>query len=110
MMVYQLLALAVVSEVTATFLLKASNGWEKMWFGISAILLYAVAAVLLAFVLKKMNIGLAYAIWSGAGIALVCVVSVLLWQQRFDIYALTGVALIVCGTALITLKSSVVIH
>jgi small multidrug resistance pump len=109
-MVYLLLALAVVSEVSATFLLKASNAWEKMWFGMGAILLYAIAGILLAFVLKKMNIGLAYAIWSGAGIALVCIISVLLWQQKFDVYALTGVALIVSGTVLITLKSSVVIH
>jgi len=64
----------------------------------------------LAFVLKSMNVGLAYAIWSGVGIALVCVASVFIWQQKFDIYALTGVLLIVVGTGLITLKSNVVLQ
>jgi small multidrug resistance pump len=110
MMTYVYLSLAILTEVTATLLLKASNGWEKWWFGMGAIFFYCIAGMILAFVLKSMNVGLAYTIWSGAGIALVCVASILLWQQKFDIYALAGVLLIVVGTGLITLKSSVVIQ
>lgn len=107
MSTYLLLAIAVLTEVSATLLLKASNGWEKWWLGVAAIFFYSIAGMFLAFVLKSMSVGLAYAIWSGVGIALVCIASVLLWQQKFDIYALLGVALILIGTGLITLKSSV---
>ncbi|WP_217511886.1 SMR family transporter, partial [Vibrio metschnikovii] len=32
-LVYIFLILAILTEVTATLLLKASNGWEKWWFG-----------------------------------------------------------------------------
>lgn len=109
-MVYLLLSLAIITEVTATLLLKASDGWEKVWFGVGAIFFYSIAGMILAFVLKTMSVGLAYAIWSGVGIALVCIASVLFWQQKFDVYALVGVTLIVLGTGLITLKSSVVIQ
>ena len=109
-MIYVFLILAILTEVTATLLLKASNGWEKWWFGMGAIVFYSIAGMILAFVLKSMNVGLAYAIWSGVGIALVCVASVFIWQQKFDIYALTGVLLIVVGTGLITLKSNVVLQ
>ena len=109
-MIYVFLTLAILTEVTATLLLKASNGWEKWWFGMGAIFFYSIAGMILAFVLKSMNVGLAYAIWSGVGIALVCVASVFIWQQKFDIYALTGVLLIVVGTGLITLKSNVVLQ
>ena len=43
----------------------------------------------------------------GIGIALVCIFSVILWGQRFDAAALGGIALIVAGVLLITLKSEV---
>lgn len=109
-MIYVFLTLAILTEVTATLLLKASNGWEKWWFGMGAIFFYSIAGMILAFVLKSMSVGLAYAIWSGVGIALVCIASVFIWQQKFDIYALTGVLLIVVGTGLITLKSNVVLQ
>ena len=87
-MTYLYLVLAIITEVTATLLLKASNGWEKWWFGMGAIFFYAIAGGLLALVLKSMSVGLAYSIWSGVGIALVCIASVLFWRQKFDIYAL----------------------
>lgn len=109
-MVYVLLLLAIVTEVTATLLLKASDGWSKWWFGMGAVFFYSIAGLFLGFVLKSMSVGLAYAIWSGVGIALVCIASVLVWQQRFDLYAAAGVALIVAGTLLITIKSNVVLQ
>jgi len=36
-MTYLFLAIAIVTEVTATMLLKMSNGWEKWAFGYGAI-------------------------------------------------------------------------
>ena len=107
---YFLLFLAILAEVSATLLLKTSNGWEKWEFGMSSIFLYILAGIFLGFVLKTMNVGIIYTIWSGAGVALVCIASVLLWQQKFDIYALSGIALIVTGTFLITTKSHVVLQ
>ncbi|WDT85279.1 DMT family transporter [Alteromonas sp. 009811495] len=107
-MTYLILAIAIVTEVTATMLLKASNGWEKWAFGYSAIFFYAVSGMLFAFVLKNMGVGIAYAIWSGMGIALITAASVVFWKQTFDIYAVLGIILIISGTLLITSKSAVV--
>lgn len=107
---YWFLAGAIVTEVSATLMLKASDGWVKWWWGMGAVTFYTLAGILLAFALKQMSVGLAYSIWSGVGIALVCVASVLLFQQRFDAPALAGIALIVAGVLLITLKSSVTLQ
>ncbi|MFD2165121.1 DMT family transporter [Thalassotalea euphylliae] len=109
-MSYLFLALAIFSEVSATLLLKASDGWEKWWFGMASIGLYSLAGLFLGVVLKEMSVGLTYTIWSGVGIALVCIASVLIWQQKFDAYALSGIALIFVGTLLITAKSGVVMQ
>lgn len=107
-MTYLILAIAIVTEVTATLLLKASNGWEKWALGYGAIFFYTISGVLFSMVLKNMGIGVAYAIWSGMGIALITAASVVFWKQTFDIYAVLGIMLIISGTLLITSKSTVV--
>ena len=107
-MTYVLLAIAVITEVAATLCLKASDGWEKWYFGTLSIFLYAIAGMVFAVVLKHMGVGVAYAIWSGLGIALITLASIVLWKQKFDIYALSGMVMIVTGTLLITSKSAVV--
>ncbi len=108
-MTYLILVLAIFSEVSATLLLKMSDGWAHLGYGLGSIFLYALAGFFMAFVLKSMSVGLAYSIWSGLGVALVCAASVIFWGQRFDVYAIVGIMLIVFGTLLITVKSSVVI-
>jgi small multidrug resistance pump len=104
---YPFLAVAIFSEVVATMLLKLSDGLSKWWWAIASVFLYAIAGVLLSFVLKYMAVGLVYAIWAGVGITLVCMASVVFLGQRLDVAALGGVALITAGVLLITLKSGV---
>lgn len=103
---YLMLAIAIVCEVIATNLLKASDGLSHWGSGIASVSFYAVAGFLLSIVLKQMNVGIAYAIWAGAGIALISLASVILWNQTLDAAALAGIVLIVAGVALITLKSN----
>jgi len=107
-MTYIILSFAIVCEVIATLFLKASDGWEKWWFGSGAVLFYMVSGMLFSVVLKHMGVGVAYAIWSGMGIALVTACSVILWKQTLDIHAVVGIVLIFAGTLLITGKSAVV--
>jgi small multidrug resistance pump len=104
---YSFLAAAIVTEVVATMLLKLSDGLAKWWWAIASVFFYAIAGVLLSFILKYMAVGLVYAIWAGVGITLVCIASVVFLGQRFDAAALGGVALIIAGVLLITLKSEV---
>jgi small multidrug resistance pump len=104
---YPFLAVAIVSEVVATMLLKLSDGLTKWWWAVASVFFYAIAGFLLSFVLKYMAVGLVYAIWAGVGITLVCIASVVFLGQRFDAAALGGIALIIAGVLLITLKSGV---
>ena len=104
------LAVAIVSEVIATLLLKLSDGLTKWWWGIVSVFFYAIAGIMLSIVLKYLAVGPVYAIWAGVGIALICCASVVLWGQRFDASALGGIALIVAGVMLVTLKSGVTLR
>lgn len=54
-----------------------------------------------------MPLGIAYAIWSAAGIVLVSLVAWLVYGQQLDLAAIVGMAMIVGGVAIINLFSNV---
>ncbi|GGY34297.1 hypothetical protein GCM10011297_04170 [Bacterioplanes sanyensis] len=54
--------------------------------------------------------GLAYAIWSGAGIVLVSLAGWWWFGQSLDLPAIIGMSLIVAGVVLINVFSSVLPH
>ena len=109
-MPYAFLSAAIVLEVIATLMLKQSDGWRAWQWGMASVAAYSLAGLCFALALRQLNLGLAYAIWSGAGIALICVASVILWQQSVDLAAAAGLVLIGTGIGLITLQSQVVLQ
>ena len=73
-MVYVTLAGAISSEILATTAMKYSDGFSRLWPSLGTAPGYLVAFALLAQTLKAMNIGTAYAIWAGAGTALIATI------------------------------------
>ncbi|WP_016766983.1 SMR family transporter, partial [Vibrio cyclitrophicus] len=65
---------------------------------------------LLSLTVQTMSLGVAYAIWCGAGIVLVAALSWLVYGQKLDIFAIIGIALILSGVVIINLFSSSVSH
>ncbi|MNW18701.1 Multidrug transporter EmrE [compost metagenome] len=65
---------------------------------------------MLAIVVKTIPIGIAYAIWSGMGIVLVTLVSVVIYRQKPDLAAIAGMGMIVAGVVTIQLFSSMKPH
>ena len=102
---YAALGMAIVAEVIATSALKASAGFTRLWPSVIVVLGYGVAFYGLSLTLQTFPVGVAYAIWSGLGIVLVTVAGYFLYQQRVDLPALLGMALIVAGVAVIQLFS-----
>ncbi|HVL55141.1 MAG TPA: multidrug efflux SMR transporter [Burkholderiaceae bacterium] len=100
-----LLALAIVAEVTATTALKAADGFTRLAPSMIAITGYAIAFWLLSLTLRTVPIGIAYAIWSGAGIALIALIGWYAYGQRLDPAALLGMALIVAGIVVLSAVS-----
>ncbi|MOA62484.1 Multidrug transporter EmrE [compost metagenome] len=56
--------------------------------------------------MKTIPIGVAYAVWSGMGIMCVTVVAYFLYQQKLDVPAFLGMAMIAGGVMVIKLGSS----
>jgi small multidrug resistance pump len=107
---YLFLGLAIVVEVIATTALKATGNFTRLWPSVLTVVCYAASFYLLTFSLKVLPTGIAYAIWSGVGIVLISIVSWVVYQQRLDLPALLGLALIIAGVLVINLFSKSVGH
>lgn len=71
---------------------------------------YVIAFASLAQVVKVMPVGIAYAIWCGAGIVLVAGIGWLYYGQRLDLPAIIGIGFILVGTVIINVFSKAVSH
>lgn len=109
-MPYTYLAIAIIAEVVGTSALKASEGFTKIIPSTIVIIGYGVAFYFLACVLKTLPVGVTYAIWSGLGIVLVTITSMLLYRQIPDLFAILGMGLIVSGVVVINLFSKTIGH
>ena len=107
---YWYLTLAIVSEVIATLSLKSSEQFTRLWPSLLVVIGYLCAFYFLSLVLKTIPIGIAYAIWAGVGIALVAILSAIIYGQIPDIAAMIGMAFIVAGVVIINVFSKTTGH
>jgi small multidrug resistance pump len=104
---YLLLAVAILAEVSATVSLKLSDGFSKLGPSVIVVAGYAIAFLALAQVLKAgVPIGVAYAIWAAAGVALVAIVGVLFLREPLNPTMIAGLLLVIGGVVLIELGSA----
>lgn len=104
------LALAIVSEVIGTSALKASFGFTRLWPSAIVIAAYGTAFFFLSQALKTLPVGVAYAIWSGVGTALIAIIAWVLYGQALDLPAFIGIGLIVAGVVVLNLFSGSAAH
>ncbi|MDQ7809879.1 SMR family transporter [Amycolatopsis sp. A133] len=104
---YLLLALAIAAEVSATVSLKLSEGFSKLGPSVVVVAGYAVAFAALSYVLKMgLPVGVVYAIWAAAGVALVAIIGVLFLKESINATMIAGLALVIGGVVLIELGSA----
>ncbi len=99
------LFLAIMSEVIATASLKSTEGFTKPIPSIIVLVGYCAAFYFLSLTLDTISIGVAYAIWSGVGVATITVVSYFLYDQKIDLAGILGIGLIISGVIVLRLFS-----
>jgi len=109
-MAYFYLAIAIVAEVIGTSSLKASEEFTRLWPSLMVFAGYGVSFYFLTLVFRTIPLGVAYAIWSGLGIALITIIGYVFFRQVLDAPAMLGIGLIVAGVAVIKLFSNVTVH
>ncbi|RMB26780.1 small multidrug resistance pump [Sphingomonas sp. PP-F2F-G114-C0414] len=103
---YLMLAIAIVSEVCATTAMKQSNGFTRMPWTIVTVIGYGIAFYCLSLTLRTIPTGIAYAIWSGAGIVLISAAAWAFQGQKLDAAAVFGMGLIIAGVIVMNVFSN----
>ena len=88
---------AITLEVVSTSLLNASQGMTRWGYGVAAMAGYGLCFWLLAFAMTHIPMGVAYAVWSGVGIAAIATIGWIVFRQNLS-WTQTGfMALILVG-------------
>ncbi len=96
-MAWLLLAATILIEVAGTTLLKLSRGFSEVWPAVGAFMCYGLALAGLNLTLKHIDLSIAYAIWSGAGTALVAVIGIIWFRESASALKIVSLGLIVIG-------------
>ncbi|HOE29579.1 MAG TPA: multidrug efflux SMR transporter [Planctomycetota bacterium] len=102
-MPWLILVLAIVLEVCGTTCLRCSQGLTRLGLSLAAGAFYLASVAALALVLKQIEVGVAYAIWSGVGTALIALIGIALFKEGAPPVKLLGVGLVIAGVALLNL-------
>ncbi|MGW5051253.1 DMT family transporter [Actinokineospora sp. NPDC004072] len=106
-MAFVLLGLAIAFEVVATSLLKSTEGFTRLWPTVACLSAYAVAFFALALGIQRgLQVGVAYAIWSGLGTTLIVIIGALFFHEPLTAVKLLGIALVVSGVVVLNLSGA----
>lgn len=101
------LSVAILFEIVATSMMPKTQSFTQPITTTTVLLCYTISFYMLSITVKTMPLGVAYAIWSAAGILLVSLVAWMFYGQQLDLAAILGMSLIVAGVVIINLFSTV---
>lgn len=105
-----LLGAAIVLEVCGTTCLKLSQGFTRPWPVAGVVVFYLAAFGLLSLCLKSLEVGVAYAMWSGLGTALIAILGMVAFGEAMTWPKALGLVLIISGAILLNLTSKSGVH
>ena len=91
------LVFAIIAETAGTVNMKLSEGFTRLAPSVLVALFYLISISLLVLTLKRIDIGVAYAIWSGMGTALIAAVGILWFKEPATALKLASLCMIVAG-------------
>ena len=78
------LYLAIVLEVAATVCMKLSDGCSRAIPSVLMVLLYGVSFFPTAMALRRLDVGMAYAVWSAVGTTLITLIGMVLFNEQMS--------------------------
>ena len=92
-----LFLIAVLLELIGNFIISYTDGFTVLVSSVICFLIYSASAVFFGFSLKEINLGIAYAVWSGVGIIFLAIVSVAWFHLPLTKADIIGLIMIIIG-------------
>ena len=97
---------AIVFEVLGTTAMKLSEGFTKTMPSVAMGVFYLLSLTMLTLALKKFDVSVAYAIWSGLGTALITLIGIWYFKEPATLIKLGSITLIIIGVVGLQLQQS----
>lgn len=97
MSAWSYLWIAIALEVAGTTCMKYSEGFTRLLPSVLIFVFYAGAFTALTLALKRLDVGLVYAIWAGVGTVLIAIIGVILFNEPITLLRVSCISLIVLG-------------
>jgi small multidrug resistance pump len=91
------LILAIILEVAGTTSMKLSAGFSKLLPSLLMWVFYGCSFFFLTLSLKKLEVSMAYAVWSGLGTVLIAAIGILYFSESISTLKVVGIAAIIGG-------------
>ena len=101
-----ILFIAGLFEVAWAIGLKYTEGFSKLWPSVFTIVCMIISMGLLAYAVKHLPIGTAYAIWTGIGAVGTAILGIILFSESKELVRIFFILLIVIGIVGLKLFSS----
>jgi small multidrug resistance pump len=100
------LILAILMDVSGTTCMKLSQGFTRLLPSILMVVCYGLSWAAGALALKKLDVSLAYAVWSGLGTTLVATIGLLWFREPANALKVLSIAAIILGIVGLRLSGS----
>jgi small multidrug resistance pump len=88
---------AILLEIAGTSCMKLSEGFSRLIPSVLIFVFYGLSFVGLTIALKKIDVSLAYAVWSGIGTAIIAVIGIIYFREPLTLIKVLSILLIILG-------------
>ncbi|MCR6487483.1 SMR family transporter [Amycolatopsis sp. OK19-0408] len=95
------LALAIASGLSGTLFTRASHGFTRWASALAAVVSFAMATLLLSWLVQRLPVGLVYAVWTGTAAVVLVIVDRIFFAVRTTPVQLAGMAVTLAGVTIL---------
>ncbi|MGH6804983.1 MAG: DMT family transporter [Methyloceanibacter sp.] len=100
-----LLFVAILLEVAGITSMKLSRGFAEVIPSIAVPVFYVLSAAAVILALKRLDLSVTYAIWSGVGTALAAMIGIAYFREPLTLIKLASLALVILGVVGLSLAA-----
>jgi small multidrug resistance pump len=100
------LYLAIVLEVAATVCMKLSDGCSRAIPSVFMVLLYGISFFPTVMALRRLDVGMAYAVWSAVGTTLITVIGMVMFKEQMSLAKMAALGIIIFGVVMLNLSGN----
>jgi len=104
-MPWLLLFAAILLEVAGITSMKLSRGFAEVIPSIAVPVFYVLSAAAVILALKRLDLSVTYAIWSGVGTALAAMIGIAYFREPLTLIKLASLALVILGVVGLSLAA-----